>query len=328
MQLAEDVKKSNAEQQAATKGTTEALKQQAGATSGVASATKSATGAAKSYKAITWAIFDRNVINNAEAYKNMISAVREQLKFGAPSDVLAFFKEYNRYVKIYQDQTKRAQDATANLNQKIEAGTVNQKDLAAAIDATNVRLGKLDSTTLKNLHEAIDKARQKIKAMRDEAEDTRAGLEAELASARGDETKREALEQQSKIRELNLKLQEAEAAQNREAIGDYRNAIKLQEQIYTEKKRQVALEKERTQQQAEQERQATEQAAAQAQAEQTPIEINVGPATVPVEATAGMANQIANALKGALAGRDQGLVDAAMGQFMNQILDEMKRMGM
>ena len=41
-----------------------------------------------------------------------------------------------------------------------------------------------------------------------------------------------------------------------------------------------------------------------------------------------MANQIANALKGALAGRDQGLVDAAMGQFMNQILDEMKRMGM
>ena len=328
LQLAEDVKKSNAEQQAATKGTTEALKQQAGATSGVASATKSATGAAKSYKAITWAIFDRNVINNAEAYKNMISAVREQLKFGAPSDVLAFFKEYNRYVKIYQDQTKRAQDATANLNQKIEAGTVNQKDLAAAIDATNVRLGKLDSTTLKNLHEAIDKARQKIKAMRDEAEDTRAGLEAELASARGDETKREALEQQSKIRELNLKLQEAEAAQNREAIGDYRNAIKLQEQIYTEKKRQVALEKERTQQQAEQERQATEQAAAQAQAEQTPIEINVGPATVPVEATAGMANQIANALKGALAGRDQGLVDAAMGQFMNQILDEMKRMGM
>ena len=328
LQLAEDVKKSNAEQQAATKGTTEALKQQAGATSGVASATKSATGAAKSYKAITWAIFDRNVINNAEAYKNMISAVREQLKFGAPSDVLAFFKEYNRYVKIYQDQTKRTQDATANLNQKIEAGTVNQKDLAAAIDATNVRLGKLDSTTLKNLHEAIDKARQKIKAMRDEAEDTRAGLEAELASARGDETKREALEQQSKIRELNLKLQEAEAAQNREAIGDYRNAIKLQEQIYTEKKRQVALEKERTQQQAEQERQATEQAAAQAQAEQTPIEINVGPATVPVEATAGMANQIANALKGALAGRDQGLVDAAMGQFMNQILDEMKRMGM
>ena len=328
LQLAEDVKKSNAEQQAATKGTTEALKQQAGATSGVASATKSATGAAKSYKAITWAIFDRNVINNAEAYKNMISAVREQLKFGAPSDVLAFFKEYNRYVKIYQDQTKRTQDATANLNQKIEAGTVNQKDLAAAIDATNVRLGKLDSTTLKNLHEAIDKARQKIKAMRDEAEDTRAGLEAELASARGDETKREALEQQSKIRELNLKLQEAEAAQNREAIGDYRNAIKLQEQIYTEKQRQAALEKERAQQQADQERQATEQAAAQAQAEQTPIEINVGPATVPVEATAGMANQIANALKGALAGRDQGLVDAAMGQFMNQILDEMKRMGM
>ncbi|HRL00926.1 MAG TPA: tape measure protein [Vitreoscilla sp.] len=321
LQLAEDVKKSNAEQQAATKGTTEALKQQAGATSGVASATKSATGAAKSYKA-------RLTVNNAEAYKNMISAVREQMRFGAPGDVLAFFKEYNRYVKIYQDQTKRAQDATANLNQKIEAGTVNQKDLAAAIDATNVRLGKLDSTTLKNLHEAIDKARQKIKAMRDEAEDTRAGLEAELASARGDETKREALEQQSKIRELNLKLQEAEAAQNREAIGDYRNAIKLQEQIYTEKQRQAALEKERAQQQADQERQATEQAAAQAQAEQTPIEINVGPATVPVEATAGMANQIANALKGALAGRDQGLVDAAVGQFMNQILDEMKRMGM
>ncbi|UOO89589.1 tape measure protein [Vitreoscilla massiliensis] len=328
LQLAEDVKKSNAEQQAATKSTTEALKQQAGATNGVASATKSATGTAKSYKAITWAIFDRSIINNAEAYKNMISAVREQMKYHPGGDVLAFFKEYNRYVKIYQDQTERAQKATENLNQKIEAGTVNQKDLAAAVEATNARFGKLDSTTLKNLHEAIDKARQKIKAMRDEAEDTRAGLEAELASARGDETKREALEQQSKIRELNLKLQEAEAAQNREAVGDYRNAIKLQEQIYAEKQRQAALEKERAQQQAEAERIAAEQAATQAQAEQVPIEINVGTATVPVEATAGMANQIASALKNALAGRDQGLVDAAVSQFMNQILDEMKRMGM
>ena len=164
--------------------------------------------------------------------------------------------------------------------------------------------------------------------MRDEAEDTRAGLEAELASARGDETKREALEQQSKIRELNLKLQEAEAAQNREAIGDYRNAIKLQEQIYTEKQRQAALEKERAQQQAEQERQATEQAAAQAQAEQTPIEINVGPATVPVDAAADMASQIANALQGVLQGRDQGLLDSFMAQLMNQMMDELKRMGM
>ncbi len=328
LQLAEDVKKSNAEQQAATKGTTEALKQQAGATSGVASATKSATGAAKSYKAITWAIFDRDVINNAEAYKNMISAVGEQMRFGAPGDVLAFFKEYNRYVKIYQDQTKRAQDATANLNQKIEAGTVNQKDLAAAIDATNVRLGKLDSTTLKNLHEAIDKARQKIKAMRDEAEDTRAGLEAELASARGDETKREALEQQSKIRELNLKLQEAEAAQNREAIGDYRNAIKLQEQIYAEKQRQAALEKERVQQQAEQERIAAEQAATQAQAEQVPIEVNVAPATVSTESTAAMASQMVSAIQNALQGRDQGIVDTVVNQFMNQFMDEMKRSGL
>ena len=328
LQLAEDVKKSNAEQQAATKGTTEALKQQASATSGVASATKSATGAAKSYKAITFAMFDRNIINNAEAYKNMISAVREQMKFHPGGDVLAFFKEYNRYVKIYQDQTERAQKATANLNQKIENGTVNQKDLAAAVDATNARFGKLDSTTLKNLHEAIDKARQKIKAMRDEAEDTRAGLEAELASARGDESRREALEQQSKIRELNLKLQEAEAAQNREAIGDYRNAIKLQEQIYAEKQRQAALEKERAQQQAEQERIAAEQAATQAQAEQAPIEINVGPATVPVDAAADMASQIANALQGVLQGRDQGLLDSFMAQLMNQMMDELKRMGM
>ena len=208
------------------------------------------------------------------------------------------------------------------------AGTVNQKDLAAAIDATNVRLGKLDSTTLKNLHEAIDKARQKIKAMRDEAEDTRASLEAELASARGDETKREALEQQSKIRELNLKLQEAEAAQNVEAIGDYRDAIKLQKQIYAEKQRQAALEEERAQQQAEQERIAAEQAATQAQAEQVPIEVNLAPATVSTESTVAMASQMVSAIQNALQGRDQGIVDTVVNQFMNQFMDEMKRSGL
>ena len=127
----------------------------------------------------------------------------------------------------------------------------------------------------------------------------------------------------NKVAELNTQVTD-----HQKDLVDYRNAIKLQKQIYAEKQRQEALEKERAQQQAEAERIAAEQAATQAQSEQAPIEINVGPATVSTESTAVMANQLASTIQNALQGRDQGLVDTVISQFMDQFMDEMKRMGM
>lgn len=326
LQLASDVAASNAAQQAATQQTTESLKQQADATEGIKTATDQATSSASSYKAITYAMFDRNVINNAEAYKNMIDAVRDRMDLFNGTDVRKFFKEYNRLVDVYVQQVKRAQDATALLNQKIEEGTVNQKDLAEATATTTVNMGKLDSTTLENLNNAIDQARQKIQSLRDEAEGTRAELEAELASLQGDESKRDALEQQAKLRELNAKLQEAETAQNSQAIGDYRDAIKLQKQIYSEKQRQAQLEKERAQQQAETERLTAEQQILQEQSNQS-VEIRVGEAQISTDSIANGAQQITAALQAAMNGRDQRVIDEALKQLVTQIQNELKRGG-
>ena len=68
------------------------------------------------------------------------------------------------------------------------------QDIAEATHAATTRIAQLDSTTLNNLHAAIDEARQKLKELEDQARDSADSLEAELAQLRGDDSKTAALE--------------------------------------------------------------------------------------------------------------------------------------
>ena len=68
-------------------------------------------------------------------------------------------------------------------------------------------------------------------------------LEAELAELSGDTAKKAELEQESKLRELNLKLAEAERAQNSKAVAEYRQAVELQKRLYQVKRQQAETER-------------------------------------------------------------------------------------
>ena len=68
-----------------------------------------------------------------------------------------------------------------------------------------------------------------------EAADTVAQLQTELARLRGDSEQARRLEEERKLRELNVKLAEAEAQGNGEAAARYRQAVSLQRQIYRER---------------------------------------------------------------------------------------------
>lgn len=148
----------------------------------------------------------------------------------------------------YIKDTEKAVAATDNLTQKISDGTVSMQDIAEATHAASSRIAQLDSTTLNNLHAAIDEARQKLKELEEQARDSADSLEAELAQLRGDNSKTAALEQERKLRELNAKLHEAELRNNAEEIAQYRRALDLQQQIGREKQQQAAAKKAEEQQ--------------------------------------------------------------------------------
>ena len=96
---------------------------------------------------------------------------------------------------------------------------------------------------MRNLNASIDAARKKLEDLQQQAKDTAADLDAELAQLKGDDSKTAKLEQQRKLRELESKLQEARIRGNAEEIAQYERALELQRQIGAEKARQAADKK-------------------------------------------------------------------------------------
>ena len=143
----------------------------------------------------------------------------------------------------YVADVQRAEKATELLNQRTSDGTVSMQDIARAAQAAHSNITALDSTTLKNLNASIDAAKQKLEDLQQQAKDTAADLDAELAQLKGDDSKTAKLEQQRKLRELEGKLQEARVRGNAEEIRQYERALELQRQIGAEKARQAADKK-------------------------------------------------------------------------------------
>ena len=173
------------------------------------------------------------------------------LRLGTEGAIAQWFSQ-QRAAAQYIEEVQRANSALENLTQKTSDGTVSMQDIAEATHAATTRIAQLDSTTLNNLHSAIDAARQKLADLAQQARDTTDSLEAELAQLRGDDSKTAALEQERKLRELNARLHEAEIRRNSEEIAQYRRAIELQRQIGDEKARQAAAKKAEEQQRQQQ----------------------------------------------------------------------------
>ncbi len=152
------------------------------------------------------------------------------------------------------------------MNEETENGGNIAEHLARTelMAANNVR--KLDKTTLNNLHQAIDKARQKMQQLADEAANARKEAEKELLGAQGRDGDVQKLEQQEKLNALKRKQAQAQKTGNRQAQDDYAAAIAAQQAAYqAQAEREAEQERERQQQQREAEQQRLQQ---QRQAEQ------------------------------------------------------------
>ena len=201
-------------------------------------------------------MYDASKLNTEQMnlLDDALNRMGSTLRLGTEGTIAQWFSQ-QRAAAQYTEEVQRANSALENLTQKTSDGTVSMQDIAEATQAATTRIAQLDSTTLNNLHAAIDEARQKLKELEEQARDSADSLEAELAQLRGDDSKTAALEQERKLRELNAKLHEAEIRRNDEEIAQYRRAIELQRQIGDEKARQAAAKKAEEQQQRQQQQQ-------------------------------------------------------------------------
>ena len=241
---------------AAIEDNTAAIKENAEAKGEDAAATKkSADEAEKAGKNLAF-MYDASKLNTEQMnlLDDALNRMGSTLRLGTEGAIAQWFSQ-QRAAAQYIEEVQRANSALDNLTQKTSDGTVSMQDIAEATHAASSRIAQLDSTTLNNLHSAIDAARQKLADLAQQARDTTASLEAELAQLRGDDSKTAALEQERKLRELNAKLHEAEVRRNDEEIAQYRRAIELQRQIGDEKARQAAAKKAEEQQQRQQQQQ-------------------------------------------------------------------------
>ena len=190
-------------------------------------------------------IYDASKLN-AEAIGLVDDAINSMVTSMGHMDADDYLRTVEAMSQVgqqYVADVQRAEAATERLNQRTSDGTVSMHDIAEATHAATSNITALDSTTLRNLNASIDAAKKKLEDLQQQAKDTAADLDAELAQLKGDDTKTAQLEQQRKLRELEGKLQEARIRGNAEEIAQYERALELQRQIGAEKARQAADKK-------------------------------------------------------------------------------------
>ena len=198
--------------------------------------------AVKKTSTAMWQLYDASKLN-AEAINLLDDALNKINSGTSIGGGIRYWQAQQNAAAEYVATVQAAERATEMLNQKTQDGTVTMQDVAEAANKAYSRITALDSTTLKNLNASIDAAKKKLADLAQQARDTSASLDAELAQLKGDNSKTAALEQERKLRELNAKLQEAQARRNAEEIAQYERALELQRQIGAEKARQAADKK-------------------------------------------------------------------------------------
>ena len=227
---------------AAERKAAEAKKEAATAEKDSAAAVEEAT---EKKKKAMMTIYDASKLN-AEAVGLVDDAINSMVTSLGHMDADDYLRKVEAMSQVgqqYVADVQRAEAATERLNQKTSDGTVSMHDIAEATHAATSNIAALDSTTLKNLNASIDAAKKKLEDLQQQAKDTAADLDAELAQLKGDDSKTAKLEQQRKLRELEGKLQEARIRGNAEEIAQYERALELQRQIGAEKARQAADKK-------------------------------------------------------------------------------------
>lgn len=153
----------------------------------------------------------------------------------------AYYKSMDFVIGRYAEQTQHAAAMTEALQQRIDetAGAVDRSSNSLAdqiklVEQTMDRVNLLGDQDLAPLRRALDDAKSRMRALRDEASDTLATIQDEwdrLHNNLDEIERRRAVKREA---ELKAQLAAAQAAGDREAIANLEKALRLLKQINAE----------------------------------------------------------------------------------------------
>lgn len=159
------------------------------------------------------------------------------------SGISRFIEETGRNAAIVRKEYAEQKLALEELKRQYEDGAISAAQFAdrarGAASATSL-LGQQDLSYLRN---AIRAAEERMEAFRDTTSDTLNNLRSELAQLQGDTARVEELNYQSRIADLEQKLEQAQATGDKEAIQNAQQALQLANEIYQTRIAQIEAEK-------------------------------------------------------------------------------------
>lgn len=255
----------------------------------------------------------------AKFYKDMERHTGSWERLSAGADTLSgeIYKQEQRFI----DARAAAVDMTAALGgAEVTSSELSkaQRVLSQATTTTIDGLIRMDQATLDNLQDAINKTKDKMTDLAEEAKDTARQLEGELAKIRGDDSKALEIEQTKDLKKLEDLLRDARKRGNAAEITHYSEALKLQKEINKEERKALAkAEEDKRAREAEKQSSSTSTPQPSARQSNSSTPSSAGSNTNAVE--------IIDALDARIKREREEAAKLAVEQLMKQLKDEAKR---
>ncbi|WP_198332382.1 phage tail tape measure protein [Psychrobacter aquimaris] len=219
----------------------------------------------------------------------------------------------------------QAKERAEEMTRALSGTSVTSRDLVdaqhalrQATDANVQGLIRMDQATLDNLQDAINKTKDKMTDLAEEAKETARQLEGELAKIRGDDSKALEIEQSKDLKKLEDLLRDARKRGNTEEIKYYNEALSLQKEINKEERKAAArAEEEKRAREAEKQSSSTSTPQSSARQSNSSTPSSAGGNTNAVE--------IVDALDARIKRERDEAAKLAVEQLMKQLKDEAKR---
>jgi tape measure domain-containing protein len=181
-----------------------------------------------------------------------------------------FLKEIALNAATVKKEYAEQKLAVERLKAAYENGSISAQQFINSARGAASSTSLLNQADLSALKNQIKSAKEQMESFRDSTLGTLNSLQSELANLQGNAERVAQLAFESRITDLNAKLEEAKATGDKEAIANAQQALQVAKDIYNIKKQQIADEK-KAQEQAKADaatQQAAETAAAQQQQQQ------------------------------------------------------------
>lgn len=156
--------------------------------------------------------------------------------------VSAFLRKASKDAATVKKEYAEQKLAIEELRKAYDEGAISAAGFARSASAAANSTSLLNNADLSSLRDEIRQAEQQMDSLKKSTAGTVNGLQRELAQLRGDTLEAEKLNYQSRVNELEAKLEEARSSGDSQAISNAGQALSIARQIYRQKRQQISDE--------------------------------------------------------------------------------------